>query len=125
MGSLCHTNNKARLRTVKVGQRNGLSARILEGLAEGEAGITHPVPKSSIEICTPIFFRTFNISLQACIFFMSMLSVNSSSRYFGSSSQSESALLMVLMMSFFVNCRADRLTAIRIGGSPVFCHSLF
>ena len=42
MGSLCHTNNKARLRTVKVGQRNGLSARILEGLAEGEAVITHP-----------------------------------------------------------------------------------
>lgn len=35
-------NNKAGRRTVKVGQRNGLSAQILEGLVEGEAVITHP-----------------------------------------------------------------------------------
>jgi HlyD family secretion protein len=35
-------NNKAKRRGVKVGQRNGLSAQILEGLAEGDAVITHP-----------------------------------------------------------------------------------
>jgi len=35
-------NNKAKRRNVKVGQRNGLSAQILNGLAEGEAVITHP-----------------------------------------------------------------------------------
>ena len=35
-------DNKARRRLVKVGQRNGLSAQILSGLAEGEAVITHP-----------------------------------------------------------------------------------
>jgi len=35
-------DNKARRRTVKVGQRNGLSAQILDGLAKGEAVITHP-----------------------------------------------------------------------------------
>jgi HlyD family secretion protein len=35
-------DDKARLRTVKVGRRNGLSAQILDGLAEGEAVITHP-----------------------------------------------------------------------------------
>ena len=35
-------NNKAKRRAVKVGQRNGLSAQILEGLAEGDAVITHP-----------------------------------------------------------------------------------
>ena len=35
-------NNRAERRMVKVGQRNGLSAQILEGLEEGEAVITHP-----------------------------------------------------------------------------------
>lgn len=35
-------NNKAKRRIVTVGQRNGLSAQILEGLAEGEQVITHP-----------------------------------------------------------------------------------
>lgn len=35
-------DNKARRRTVKVGQRNGLSAQILDGLAEREPVITHP-----------------------------------------------------------------------------------
>jgi HlyD family secretion protein len=35
-------NAKAIRREVKVGQRNGLSAEILEGLAEGEMVITHP-----------------------------------------------------------------------------------
>jgi len=35
-------NEKAKRRIVKVGQRNGLSAQILEGLIEGEAIITHP-----------------------------------------------------------------------------------
>jgi HlyD family secretion protein len=35
-------NNKAKRRIVKIGQRNGLSAQILNGLAEGEAVITHP-----------------------------------------------------------------------------------
>ena len=35
-------NDRAKRRGVKVGQRNGLSAQILEGLAEGEAVITHP-----------------------------------------------------------------------------------
>jgi HlyD family secretion protein len=34
-------DKKARRRSVKVGQRNGLSAQILDGLAEGEAVITH------------------------------------------------------------------------------------
>jgi len=35
-------DNKASRRTVKVGQRNGLSAQILDGLKEGETVITHP-----------------------------------------------------------------------------------
>ena len=35
-------NNKAKRRRVEVGQRNGLNAQILAGLAEGEAVITHP-----------------------------------------------------------------------------------
>jgi HlyD family secretion protein len=35
-------DNKARQRTVKVGRSNGLSTQILDGLAEGEAVITHP-----------------------------------------------------------------------------------
>lgn len=35
-------DNRARLRTVKVGQRNGLSARILDGLVADETVITHP-----------------------------------------------------------------------------------
>ena len=35
-------NNKAKKRRVEVGQRNGLSAQILDGLATGEAVITHP-----------------------------------------------------------------------------------
>lgn len=35
-------NNRARQRAVKIGQRNGLSAQILEGLAESETVITHP-----------------------------------------------------------------------------------
>jgi HlyD family secretion protein len=35
-------DNRARRRTVKVGQRNGLSAQILAGLMGGEAVITHP-----------------------------------------------------------------------------------
>ncbi len=35
-------NGKAIRRIVKVGQRNGLSAQILEGLTEGEKVITHP-----------------------------------------------------------------------------------
>lgn len=35
-------NSKAKRRNVKVGQRNGLSAQILNGLTEGEAVITHP-----------------------------------------------------------------------------------
>lgn len=35
-------NNKAKKRRVEVGQRNGQSAQILDGLATGEAVITHP-----------------------------------------------------------------------------------
>ncbi len=35
-------NGKAIRRMVKVGQRNGLSAQILEGITEGENVITHP-----------------------------------------------------------------------------------
>lgn len=35
-------NEKAKRRTVRVGQRNGLSAQILEGLSKGEQVITHP-----------------------------------------------------------------------------------
>lgn len=35
-------DNRAERRVVKVGQRNGLSAQILEGLQEDEAVITHP-----------------------------------------------------------------------------------
>jgi HlyD family secretion protein len=35
-------NRKAIRRMVKVGQRNGLSAQILEGITEGENVITHP-----------------------------------------------------------------------------------
>ncbi|HAG51977.1 MAG TPA: efflux transporter periplasmic adaptor subunit [Deltaproteobacteria bacterium] len=35
-------NNRSRLREVEVGQRNGLIAEILSGLAEGEIVITHP-----------------------------------------------------------------------------------
>lgn len=35
-------DNRARRRPVKVGQRNGLSAQILDGLKEGETVITHP-----------------------------------------------------------------------------------
>ncbi len=35
-------DNRAERRAVKVGQRNGLSAQILEGLEEGEMVITHP-----------------------------------------------------------------------------------
>ena len=35
-------NNQANRRRVEVGQRNGLYAQILDGLAEGEAVITHP-----------------------------------------------------------------------------------
>ena len=35
-------NDKAKQRRVDVGQRNGLYAQILDGLAEGEAVITHP-----------------------------------------------------------------------------------
>ena len=35
-------NNKAKRRNVTIGQRNGLSAQILDGLTEGEAVITHP-----------------------------------------------------------------------------------
>ena len=35
-------NGKAVRRAVKVGKRNGLSAQIIEGLAEGEKVITHP-----------------------------------------------------------------------------------
>ena len=35
-------NGEARRRRVEVGQRNGLHAQILDGLAEGEAVITHP-----------------------------------------------------------------------------------
>jgi HlyD family secretion protein len=35
-------DDKAKRRVVKVGRRNGLSAQILDGLAEGEAVITHP-----------------------------------------------------------------------------------
>ena len=35
-------NNKAKRRRVEVGQRNGLSAQILDGLARGEDVITHP-----------------------------------------------------------------------------------
>jgi HlyD family secretion protein len=35
-------DNRAKRRRVEVGQRNGLSAQILDGLAEGETVITHP-----------------------------------------------------------------------------------
>lgn len=35
-------NNRAERRMVNVSQRNGLSAPVLEGLAEGEIVITHP-----------------------------------------------------------------------------------
>ena len=35
-------DNQAKRRVVKVGQRNGLSAQILDGLKEGETVITHP-----------------------------------------------------------------------------------
>ncbi len=35
-------DNKAKRRQVKVGQKNGLSAQILDGLEEGDAVITHP-----------------------------------------------------------------------------------
>jgi len=35
-------DDKAKRRRVEIGQRNGLSAQILDGLAEGEAVITHP-----------------------------------------------------------------------------------
>ena len=35
-------NNHAKRRVVKVGQRNGLSAQILEGVSEGEEVINHP-----------------------------------------------------------------------------------
>ena len=35
-------DDKAKRRRVEVGQRNGLSAEILNGLAEGEFVITHP-----------------------------------------------------------------------------------
>jgi len=35
-------NNRAKRRVVKVGQRNGLVAQILEGVKEGEAVINHP-----------------------------------------------------------------------------------
>ena len=35
-------NNRARLREVEIGRRNGLIAEVLSGLAEGEIVITHP-----------------------------------------------------------------------------------
>ena len=35
-------NNRAIRRVVKVGQRNGLVAQILEGVSEGEAVVNHP-----------------------------------------------------------------------------------
>jgi len=35
-------NNRARRQVVKVGQRNGLTAQILEGISEGEEVINHP-----------------------------------------------------------------------------------
>ena len=35
-------DDRAERRRIRVGQRNGLSAQVLEGLAEGEAVITHP-----------------------------------------------------------------------------------
>lgn len=35
-------NKKARLRTVEVGQRNGLTAELVSGIREGETIITHP-----------------------------------------------------------------------------------
>ncbi|MGW8310141.1 MAG: efflux RND transporter periplasmic adaptor subunit [Thiogranum sp.] len=35
-------DNRARRRLVKVGQRNGLSVQILDGLNEGETVVTHP-----------------------------------------------------------------------------------
>jgi HlyD family secretion protein len=35
-------NNRARLRMVEVGQRNGLMAEILSGVREGESIIAHP-----------------------------------------------------------------------------------
>ncbi len=35
-------DNKSKRRRVEIGQRNGLSAQILDGLAEGESVITHP-----------------------------------------------------------------------------------
>jgi HlyD family secretion protein len=35
-------SGKARLRTVKIGQRNGLAAQIVAGLAEGEKVVAHP-----------------------------------------------------------------------------------
>ena len=35
-------NNRAKRREVKVGQRNGLIAQILDGVKEGEIVINHP-----------------------------------------------------------------------------------
>ena len=35
-------NNNAERRVVKVGQRNGLTAQILDGVSEGEAVVNHP-----------------------------------------------------------------------------------
>jgi HlyD family secretion protein len=48
-------DNKARRRRVEVGQRNGLSAQILDGLTEGETVITHP--DKSIEDGTGVKIR--------------------------------------------------------------------
>lgn len=43
---------KAELRTVSIGQRNGLIAEVLSGISEGESVITHP--DSAIENGTPV-----------------------------------------------------------------------
>ena len=45
-------NEKARLQTLEVGQRNGLTAEIISGLKENERVIAHP--DDSIKDGTPV-----------------------------------------------------------------------
>lgn len=52
-----HDGNRAIRRAVKVGQRNGLSAQILDGLTQGETVINHP--SDDIEDSTRIKSRSF------------------------------------------------------------------
>ena len=84
-----------------------------------------PVPKSSMASFTPSALSPCSWRAISAVSSISMLSVSSKARYWGSRPVSSSTLATSVIRFFWRNCTAARLTATGTRGSPASCQALF